>query len=177
MDVVLVSTLSKSCLSKSSSSSGYALRQVEDNKFNKDLRNSEPLQLSATKRFIPLAMNQLGRRGSHFEVALREHAFLMIKRPSGCRLLQGALTVPHTTALAKVLSAWGADLTWTAQREYAAQIIKAVESHIYRCSSIQYIHRGFEAEAWGMHVKATGGHQKWLEHRGGTGSCWLDAPF
>ena len=57
MDVVLVSILSKSCLLKSSSSSDYALRQAENNKFNKDLRNNEPLQLSATKRFIPLALN------------------------------------------------------------------------------------------------------------------------
>ena len=102
MDVVLVSTLSKSCLLKSSSSSDYALRQAENNKFDKDLRNIEPLQFSATKRFIPLAMNQLGRRGSHFEAAIREHASLMIKRPSGCRLLQGPLVVPPTMALAKV---------------------------------------------------------------------------
>ena len=129
MDIVLVSTLSKSCLLKSSSSSDYAIRQAENNKFNKDLRNSEPLQASATTRFIPLAMNQFGRRGPHFEATLREHASLLIKRPSGCRLLQGPLAVPPTVALAKVLSAWGTRLTWTAQREYAAQIIKAVETH------------------------------------------------
>ena len=128
MDVVLVSTLSKSCLFKSSSSSDYALRQAKNNKFNNDLRNNEPLQFSATKRFIPLAMNQFGRRGPHFEVALREHASLMIKRPSGCRLLQGPLAVPPTVALAKVLSTWGTRLTWATQREYAAQIIKAVET-------------------------------------------------
>jgi hypothetical protein len=129
MDVVIMSTLTKSCLFQSSSSSDFALRQAENNKFNKDLRNSEPLQFSATKRFIPLAMNQFGRRGPHFEAVLREHASLMIKRPSGCRLLQGPLAVPPTVALSKVLSAWGARLTWTAQREYAAQIVKAVETH------------------------------------------------
>jgi hypothetical protein len=74
-------------------------------------------------------MNQFGRHGPHFEAALREHASLMIKRPSGCRLPQGPLAVPPTVALAKVLSAWGTRLTWTAQREYAAQTIKAVETH------------------------------------------------
>ena len=32
-------------------------------------------------------------------------------------------------ALTKVLSSWGARLTWTAQREHAAEIVKAVENH------------------------------------------------
>ena len=32
-------------------------------------------------------------------------------------------------ALAKVLSAWGARLTWAAQREHAAEIIRFVEKH------------------------------------------------
>ncbi len=74
-------------------------------------------------------MNQCGRRGPHFEAILREHASILVKRPSGCRLLQGPFAVPPTVALAKVLSAWGARLTWTAQREYATQIIRAVETH------------------------------------------------
>jgi len=129
MDVVLCSTLSKSCLLHSSSISDYALKQAEYNKFTKDLRNSEPLPHSNTQRFIPLAMNQCGRRGPHFEAILREHASILVKHPYGCRLLQGPFAVPPTVVLAKVLSAWGARLTWTAQREYAAQIIRAVETH------------------------------------------------
>ena len=44
-------------------------------------------------------------------------------------MLQGPLAVPPTVALAKVLFAWGARLTWTAHREHAAQIIRAVEGH------------------------------------------------
>ena len=87
MDMVLCSTLSKSCLLQSSTSSDFALRQAEANKFRKDLKNREPLQLSATQRFIPLAMNQCGRRGPHFDAILREMASLLIKRPAGCRLL------------------------------------------------------------------------------------------
>jgi hypothetical protein len=129
MDVVLTSTLSKSCLLQSSTSSDFALRQAEGNKFRKDLRSREPLHLSATQRFIPLAMNQCGRRGPHFDAVLREMASLLIKRPARCRLLHGPFALPSTVALAKVLSSWGARLTWTAQREHAAQIVKVVEAH------------------------------------------------
>jgi len=74
-------------------------------------------------------MNQCGRRGPHFDAILREMASLLIKRPAGCRLLQGPFALPPTVALAKVLSSWGARLTWTAQREHAAQIVKVVEAH------------------------------------------------
>ena len=59
-------------------------------------------------------------------------ASILIKRSSGCRLLQCHFAVPPpTVALAKVLSTWGPRLTWASQREHAAQIIKAVESHKY----------------------------------------------
>ncbi len=71
MDVLITSTLAQSCLLQSSTSSDYAIKLVENNKFSKDLRNKEPLQLSHTQRFIPLAMNQCGRRGPHFDAALR----------------------------------------------------------------------------------------------------------
>ncbi len=105
MDVVIYSTLTTSwLLLQSSSSSDFAIRQAENKKFTKDLRKPEPLQHSNTQRFIPLAMNQCGRRGPHFEAILREHASLMIRRTSGCRLLQGPFAVPPTVALAKVLS-------------------------------------------------------------------------
>ena len=101
----------KSCLLHSPSSSDFAIRQAENNKFNKDLRNNEPLHYSNMQRFIPSAMNQCGRRGPHFEATLREHASLFIKRPSGCRLLQGPFAVPPTVALSKILLVWGTRLT------------------------------------------------------------------
>ena len=129
MDIVLCSALTKSCLLHSSSSSDFAIRQAENAKFNKDLRNAEPIQHSNTQRFIPLAMNQCGRRGPHFEAMLREHASLMIRRPSGSRLLHGPFAVPPTVALGKVLSSWGMRINWTAQREHAAQVVRAVETH------------------------------------------------
>ena len=108
MDVVLCSSLSKSCLLHSSSSSDFAPRLAENNKFTQDLRNQEPLQHSTKQRFTPLAMDQCGRIGLHSEAILREHASLMIRRPYGCRLLQGPFAVPPHVALVKVLSAWGA---------------------------------------------------------------------
>jgi len=79
MGVVLTSTVSKSCLLQSSTSSGYALRQADGNKFRKDLRNREPLQLSATHQIIPRAMKQCGRRGPHFDAIIREMASLLIR--------------------------------------------------------------------------------------------------
>jgi hypothetical protein len=129
MDVVICSTISKSCLHNSTTSSDFALHHAERHKFNKDHRNREPLKLLATQRFIPLALNQSGRRGPYFEAILREQASLLIKRASGCRLFQGSLAIPPTIALAKVLFSWGARLIWTAQREHDAQIIKAAVNH------------------------------------------------
>ncbi len=71
MDVVHISIVSKSCLLQSSTSSDFALRYAENNKFRKDLRNREPIQPSATQRFISLAMDQCRRRGPHFYAILR----------------------------------------------------------------------------------------------------------
>jgi hypothetical protein len=129
MDVVICSSMSKSCLLHSTTSSDYALGKAENIKFTKDLRNVEPIQLSATMRFIPLAMNQFGKRGPHFDALLREMASVLIKRPAGCGLLQGPFAIPPTVALGRILASWGARLTWAAQREHAAQIVRAVETH------------------------------------------------
>ncbi len=60
---------------------------------------------------------------------LREFASLLIKRSSGCCLLHGPFAIPPKVALARVLSCWGSRLSWTAQRELAAQVIKGVENH------------------------------------------------
>jgi len=83
MDVVLISTLSKSCLLQTCTSSDFALRQANGKKFRKDLKNREPLQLFATQRFILVDMNHCGSRGPHlFDAILREMASLMIWRPT-----------------------------------------------------------------------------------------------
>ncbi len=41
----------------------------------------------------------------------------------------GSVCTPSDNRLAKVLFVWGARLTWTAQRKYAAKIVKVVETH------------------------------------------------
>ena len=85
MDIMISSSLLESCVQQSSTSSDYALRISENTKFTKDLRNNEPIQLIATQSLIPLAMNQCGRRGPHFDAIcmLREFASLLIMRSSG----------------------------------------------------------------------------------------------
>ncbi len=87
MDLMITSSLSKSTLLHTSKSSDYALKLAENKKFNGDLRTAKPLQISTTRRFIPLVQNQCGKRGPHFEAMLRELASLLIKRSSGCCLL------------------------------------------------------------------------------------------
>ena len=57
MDLTLTSSLSKSSLLHSSNGSNYALRLAENMKFTKNFRSTDPLQLSITKRFIPLVQN------------------------------------------------------------------------------------------------------------------------
>jgi hypothetical protein len=60
---------------------------------------------------------------------LLEHASLLIKRSSGCSLLQGPFVVPPSVALSKVLSSRGNKITWSAQRELVAQVIRGSEAH------------------------------------------------
>ncbi len=136
LDLMISSFLSQSTLLQTSKSADCVLRKCENEKFSKDLRNAEPLHLSSTERFIPLVMNQCGKRGPHFQALLLEFASLLIKRSSGCRLLQGPFAVPPSVALSKVFNCWGARLTWAAQKEHAAQVIRGVES---RKSSATFI--------------------------------------
>ncbi len=63
------------------------MRMAENYKFNKDLRNVDLIQASSTQRLIPLAMNQCGRRGPHFEAILLDYASLLINRSIGRSLL------------------------------------------------------------------------------------------
>ncbi len=71
-------------------------------------------------------MNHLGMRGGHFEAALKEFATLLLTKPGGCALLQGPFALSLNGALRKVLYTWGSRLTWTAQREHAAQIVEGM---------------------------------------------------
>jgi hypothetical protein len=128
MDVVVTSAMQKSCLNQSITSSDYVIRKAENQKFGKDSRSADPIQLSPTMRFIPLAMNHLGLRGSHFNAALREFASQLVMRPSGCSLMAGPFALSLNGALRKLIFTWGARLTWTAQRQHAAQILIGMDS-------------------------------------------------
>jgi hypothetical protein len=128
MDVVVTSAMQRSCLLHSSKSSDYAIRKVENEKFRKDARSVGPIQNCATKRFIPLAMNHFGLRGGHFNAALTEFASQLVLRPSGCPLMKGPFALSMNGALRKILEHWGSRLTWTVQRQHAAQLISSMEA-------------------------------------------------
>jgi len=75
MDLMIISSLSKSSLLHTSKSSNYVIRLEESTKFTKDMWSTNPLQLSPTHIFIPLVLNQCGRRSPHyFEATLKEFA-------------------------------------------------------------------------------------------------------
>jgi len=102
--------------------------------FGKDSRSVDPIQLSPTMRFIPLAINHLGLRGSHFNATPREFATQLVMRPNGCSIMSGPFDVSLNGALRKLLFTWGARLTWTAQRQHAAQILNGMESFFANAS-------------------------------------------
>ena len=128
MDIVISSAMQRSCLTNSSKSSDFAIRKAENEKFRKDARSAGPIQNCPTKRFIPLAMNHFGLMGGHFNAALKEFASQLVLRPSGCPLMKGPFALSMNGALRKILESWGSRLTWTVQRQHAAQIISGMES-------------------------------------------------
>ncbi len=134
MDVVITSALQKSCLSSSSRSSDFILRQAETKKFSKESKSSFPIHNSNTQQFIPLALNNMGLRGPHFTAALKELATQLLTRLEGCPLMKGPFALSHMGALKKTLHTWGASLTWTAQREFAAHVIRSVDS-LHACNA------------------------------------------
>jgi hypothetical protein len=130
MDLVITSVLQQSCLPNAAKGSDFVLRTAEAAKFRKDARSCGPIQSSATRRFVPLAINHLGLRGGHFQALLKEFATTLVTRPGGCVLLQGPFGLSINGALHKILNTWGSRLTWTAQRQHAAQIIGSMETFL-----------------------------------------------
>ena len=59
---------------------------------------------------------------------LKEFATILVTMPDGCYLLQGPFALTINGALHKILNTWGSRLTWTAQREHAAQIVGAMDA-------------------------------------------------
>jgi hypothetical protein len=59
---------------------------------------------------------------------LKEFATILVTRLGGCSLLQGPFALSINGALNKILNTWGSRLTWTVQREHAAQIVGAMDA-------------------------------------------------
>jgi hypothetical protein len=55
-------------------------------------------------RFIRLAMNHFGLRGSHFNAALREFAIHLVMRPSRCSVVRELFDLALNGALRKILN-------------------------------------------------------------------------
>jgi hypothetical protein len=111
MDIIITSAIKSSCLTHASKDSDYVIRDVESVKLRKDARSSSPVQSSATRRLIPLALNHLGLRGGHFQTMLKEFATILVTRPDGYSLLQGPFALSVHGALHKILNTWGSRLT------------------------------------------------------------------
>ena len=103
------------------------LHRAEGRKFTDDNNSSLPIQDDPTKRFLPLAANQFGRRrGWHYQALLEELAEFSVTRPTGCRLLTGTFAFSETGAVQHVLRKWGSRLTWNIERAHAINTCKAM---------------------------------------------------
>ena len=128
MDIIVTLVLKKSCLPNVSKGSDYVFRAAQSVKLGKDARSAGPIQSSATRRMIPLALNHMGLRGGKFQAMLKEFATILVTRPGGCSLLQGPFALSINGTLHKILNTWGSRVTWTTQREHAAQIVRAMDA-------------------------------------------------
>ena len=126
MDTVCTSCIQDSSLDESSCSGDYVLHQAEKGKFLTDANSSRPIRLDPTRRLLPLAANQFGRRGWHFQAFLEEMADFVVGRPSGCRLLQGTFALSEFAAASWILRRWGSRITWTIERACAANTSTAM---------------------------------------------------
>ena len=125
MDAVAKSCTSRTALRNGSSASSpdQIMHDGEaGDKFSADSRSLQSLPTSTSMRFIPLASNQFGRRGWHFEALLLELSFHIVHKPSGCRLMQGMdfcyVSRPGISIFYHIRRCWGARLTWTTQRAH-----------------------------------------------------------
>jgi hypothetical protein len=111
MDIIVTFALKQSCLTHASKGSDYVIRVVEYVKFRADACSIGPIQSSATRRLIPLALNHMGLRRGHFQAVLKEFTTILVTRPGGCSLLQGSFALSLNGALHKILNTWGSRLT------------------------------------------------------------------
>jgi hypothetical protein len=66
MDLVIASGLAKSCLTSSYKSSDFVMKAAKKAKLMKDRNLVNPISVSSTMRFVPLALSHFGWKGPHF---------------------------------------------------------------------------------------------------------------
>ena len=66
MDLVIASGLTKSCLASTCKSSDFVMKAAEKTKSGKDRNLVNPISVSSTMRFVPLALSHFGWKGPHF---------------------------------------------------------------------------------------------------------------
>ena len=79
-------------------------------KFRDDRAAARPIhQADHPMRLIPpLAANQFGRRGCHFEaLILTEVAYHLVDMPRGCHLLEGTFAMSEHSAAFYIKRRWG----------------------------------------------------------------------
>ena len=127
MDVTTSSCTCPTNVVDASISTDKHLRAAENLKFDKDQKSCYPLQTSSSMRLVPLAANQFGRRGPHFQALLSEYASELVMRPSGCRLLSGPSRQSPDEARKTIMCRWGTVITLVIEREHAAHILQAID--------------------------------------------------
>jgi len=128
MDRIITPAINHSCLTHAIKGSDYDIRDDESVKSRKVARSSCHVHSSSTFRLIPLALNHMCLRGGDFQAMLKELDTILVTMPRGCSLLQGPFALSINGALHKILNTWGSRLSWTAQREHAAQIVGALDA-------------------------------------------------
>jgi hypothetical protein len=78
MDNVVTSALKHSCLHNAIKSPDYVIRAAKSVIFIADVKSAGPIHASSTRRLIPLALNHLELRGSHFSAVLKEFATTLV---------------------------------------------------------------------------------------------------
>ena len=125
MDTTTSSTSKPSSLDDASTSADYVMHKAESKKFSDDSKSEMPVQSRPGMRFIPLAANQFGRRGWHFQALLVELAWNKVLNPSGCWLLRGPFAMTKEGAVGFIVRSWGARLTWVIERAHAMNIVSS----------------------------------------------------
>jgi hypothetical protein len=80
-------------------------------------------------------------------MVLKEFATTLVTRLGGCPLLKGPFALSINGALRKVQNSRGARLTWSAQRQHAAQTLSGMDSFFGGASFLSTFDPGYATTA------------------------------